>query len=304
MVQFTVCILNNKYAVYYLCYSHSLGSGNCFMYLQEKQAAKAEIFRHQHLDKKLLILPNIWDTMGARLMEITGFPSVATASVSVAISNGFADGENIPFDQLLTVVRKISESVNLPVTVDMERGYAESISQLKENIHLLIEHGAVGINLEDSRPDHKSLCNTDEQCRKIEAVRETGVQTGVPIVINARTDCFFLKITDAFTQAVQRAMAYKSAGADCVYPILMNNYDEISQFISSVNMPVNVVLLKPVSDLKRLEEIGVARVSVGPQLLNHVLSTMKQVAEGLLHYDTTVFFGRELLPRDFLDRLV
>ena len=242
--------------------------------------------------------------MGARLMEITGFPSVATASVSVAISNGFADGENIPFHQLLMVVRKISEAVDLPVTVDMERGYAETIPQLKENIRLLIEHGAVGINLEDSLADHKSLCNIDEQCRKIEAVRETGIQYGVPIVINARTDCFFLKIADAFTHAVQRAGAYKSAGADCVYPILMNNYEEISQFISAVNMPVNVVLLKPVSDLRRLEEIGVARVSVGPQLLNHVLSTMKQLAEGLLHYDTTAFFSRELLPREFLDRLV
>ena len=155
------------------------------------QAAKAEIFRNQHLDKKLLILPNIWDAMGARLMEITGFPSVATASVSVAISNGFADGENIPFHQLLMVVRKICEAVDLPVSVDMERGYAETIPQLKENIRLLIEHGAVGMNLEDSLPDHKSLCNIDEQCRKIEAVRETGIQYGIPIVINARTDCFF-----------------------------------------------------------------------------------------------------------------
>jgi 2-methylisocitrate lyase-like PEP mutase family enzyme len=162
------------------------------MHIQEKQAAKAEIFRNQHLDKKLLILPNIWDAMGARLMEITGFPSVATASVSVAISNGFTDGENIPFHQLLMVVRKISEGVNIPVTVDMERGYAESVPQLKENIRLLVEHGAVGINLEDSLPDHKSLRNMDEQCRRIEAVREAGIQTGVPIVINARTDCFFL----------------------------------------------------------------------------------------------------------------
>ena len=272
--------------------------------MQETQAEKAKIFRNQHLDKKLLILPNIWDAMGARMMEITGFPSVATASVSVAISNGFADGENIPFHHLLTVVRKISEAVNLPVTVDMERGYAEMIPQLKENIRLLIEHGAVGINLEDSLPDHTNLCEIDMQCRKIEAVREAGIHSGVPIVINARTDCFFLKIPDAFSQAVQRAEAYKSAGADCVYPILMNNYEEISRFISSVNMPVNVVLLKPVSDLRRLEEIGVARVSVGPQLLNHVLSTMKHVAEGLLHYDTTAFFSRELLPREFLDRLV
>src|SRR5579872_110253 len=255
---------------------------------QKKQAAKAEQFRAQHLDEKLLILPNIWDALGARLIQQLGFPSVATASVATALSNGYPDGEHIPFTELLNVVGKISSAVDLPVTVDIERGFADTLPKLKENIRQLIEYGAVGINIEDSHTDHKGLNTIEDQCRKIEAIRDTAIQCGVPMVINARTDIFFLKIgDDLMKDAIARALAFKKSGADCVYPILINKYDDISRFVEEVEMPVNVVLLKPVSDLQYLEKIGVARVSVGPNLLNHVLTVMKSVAEGLKNYDSS-----------------
>jgi 2-methylisocitrate lyase-like PEP mutase family enzyme len=269
------------------------------------QAAKAELFRSQHHAGKLLILPNIWDSLGARLMANSGFPSVATASVATALSNGYPDGEKIPFSELLEVVNKITTAVELPVTVDIERGFAEGIPQLKNNIRLLIENGAIGINIEDSFPDHKSLYKMEEQCRKIEAIRETGIQCGVPIVINARTDIFLLKIEEnPLPEAIKRGRAYQSAGADCLYPITMNNYDDITRFLEEAFMPINVLLQKSVSDLKRLEKIGVARISLGPYFLNHALTAMKQVAEGLIHLDSSAFFEPELLPREYLNQLV
>lgn len=272
---------------------------------QKIQAFKAEQFRAQHLDEKLLILPNIWDALGARLIQQVGFSSVATASVATALSNGYQDGEQIPFAELLNVVDKISSAIDLPLTVDIERGFADTIPGLKENIRQLIEYGAIGINIEDSHPDHKGLNSIEDQCRKIEAIRETAIQCGVPMVINARTDVFFLKIgDDLMKNAIERAHAFKKSGADCVYPIMMNKYDDITRFIEEVEMPVNVVLLKPVSDLQHLEKIGVARVSVGPNLLNHVLTVMKSVAEGLKNYDSSAFFSRELLPREYLNQLV
>jgi 2-methylisocitrate lyase-like PEP mutase family enzyme len=274
------------------------------MISKEIQAAKAELFRSQHHGGRLLILPNIWEAMGAKLMVKAGYPSVATASVATAISNGFADGENIPFTQLLSVVSKIVTAVEVPVTVDIERGYAGDIELLKKNIRLLIENGGVGINIEDSMPEQKGLVGISDQCRKMEAIRETAIQCGVPIVINARSDIFLLKSENAVQQAIERGRAYQKAGADCFYPILVNNYEDISRIVEEVNMPVNINLLKPVSDLRRLENMGVARVSVGPQLLFHVLTTMKQVADGLLQYDSTAFFGRELIPRDFINQLV
>ncbi len=272
---------------------------------QSLQAAKAELFRNQHLSGKLLVLPNIWDTMGARLLHKVGFKSVATASVATAISNGFLDGENIPFNNLLKVVNQIASAVPLPVTVDIERGFSDSILKLKENIRLLIENGAIGINIEDSRPNRQGLYTIKEQCHKIEGIREAAIQSGVPIVINARTDVFLQKNQEkAMTKAVERGRAFKMAGADCFYPIDLGNCEELSHILQKVEMPINVLLSKSVSDLKQLEKIGVARVSLGPNLLNHVLTTMKQIAEGLLQYDATAFFGRELLPREYLNSLV
>lgn len=268
------------------------------------QKAKSELFRNQHVGGKLLILPNIWDSLGARMMELTGFPSVATASVATSMTNGYDDGEQIPFNILLSLVKKISSAVQIPLTVDIERGFAESLGKLKENIGLLIENGAVGINIEDSLPDHNGFYTIDEQCKKIEVIRETGSKYDVPVVINARTDLFlFKKGENIMEKAIERAKAYRDAGADCVYPIFINTYQEIAEFVEAVHMPVNVNLLKPIPDLRRLEEIGVARVSIGPQLLNHLLLTMKELAEGLKHYDTSSFFGRELLPREFMGRL-
>ncbi len=275
------------------------------MIAQSSQAAKADLFRRQHLSGKLLILPNIWDSLGARLLQKVGFKSVATASVATALSNGYLDGEKIPFIELLKIVNQIASTVPLPVTVDIERGFADSILKLKENIRLLIENGAVGINIEDSFPNRQGLYTVEEQCHKIEGIREAGIQYGVPIVINARTDVFLQNTHEnAMTEAIERGRAFKLAGADCFYPIVLNSYDELSHIIAKVEMPINVLLSKPVSDLKQLEKIGVARVSVGPNLLNQVLTTMKHVADGLLQYDTTAFFSRELLSREYLNSLV
>jgi 2-methylisocitrate lyase-like PEP mutase family enzyme len=272
---------------------------------QKIQAAKAEQFRAQHLAEKLLVLPNIWDALGAKLIKQVGFLSVATASVATALSNGYLDGEKIPFPELLNIVSKISSAVDLPLTVDIERGFADTQDQLKDNIRLLIDNGAIGINIEDSLPDHKGLTSIENQCRKIEAIRETGIQCGVPIVINARTDIFLLKIEEnAMAQAIERARSFKAAGADCVYPILINRYDDIAHFVQEVEMPMNVLLLKPISDLQHLEKIGVARVTLGPFFLNHALTAMKVVAEGLIKYDSSAFFGRDLLSREYLDQLI
>jgi len=269
------------------------------------QAAKAEQFRAQHLAEKLLVLPNIWDALGAKLIKQVGFLSVATASVATALSNGYLDGEKIPFPELLNIVSKISSAVDLPLTVDIERGFADTQDQLKDNIRLLIDNGAIGINIEDSLPDHKGLTSIENQCRKIEAIREMGIQCGVPIVINARTDIFLLKIEEnAMAQAIERARSFKAAGADCVYPILINRYDDIAHFVQEVEMPMNVLLLKPISDLQHLEKIGVARVTLGPFFLNHALTAMKVVAEGLIKYDSSAFFGRDLLSREYLDQLI
>jgi 2-methylisocitrate lyase-like PEP mutase family enzyme len=144
-----------------------------------------------------------------------------------------------------------------------------------------------------------------EQCLKIEAIREAGIQYGVPVVINARTDLFFQPSqTDTLDRVIERAKAYQSAGADCFYPILIGNYPDIARLVEEVTIPVNVVLFGPIRDLRKLEDLGVARVSIGPGLMMQAITKMKNTAEGLLNYDSNELFAQEAVSFEYLSKLI
>ena len=114
------------------------------------QAEKAKQLHQLHHSGKLLILPNIWDVLGAKLLEDLGYEAIATASAAVAYSNGYNDGENIPFSEVLHILQRIAGSVNVPVTADIESGFAANDNELEKNMRQLIETGIVGINVEDT----------------------------------------------------------------------------------------------------------------------------------------------------------
>src|SRR5688572_19044246 len=121
------------------------------------QKVKAEQFRALHQKENILVLPNIWDPLGAALLESLGYPAVATASASVAFTNGYDDGEHIPFNEVLSRLKRVADGVNLPVTADVESGYASTEGELEKNIEKLILTGIVGINLEDHNKNANSL---------------------------------------------------------------------------------------------------------------------------------------------------
>ena len=187
------------------------------------QAAKAQRFLALHHDPKLLVLPNIWDPLGARMLESVGYPAVATASAAVAFSQGYDDGEQIPFDLMLDVIRRIAERVEVPVTADVERGFAGSPEDVAENMKRVLQAGAVGINLEDSRSEGGELLAADAQADRLRAVREMADREQIPLVINARTDVFLRDTptsrSEKIEEAITRGRRYLEAGADCLYPI-------------------------------------------------------------------------------------
>ena len=254
------------------------------------QQQKARQFHDLHHSGRILILPNIWDPLGAMLLENLGYPAVATASASVAFTNGYDDGENIQFDTVLTILRKIANSVNVPVSADIEKGFAESESQLKENIKRLIETGVVGVNIEDSDKKTNSLLAMEVQCRKIDVIKEASKEMGVPVFVNARTDVYirgkeFDTPPSKYQETLRRGLAYKAAGADCFYPITMTNGDDIKKLIEHLQMPVNVVTIPGLPELNVLKEMGVARVSLGPSFLKIAIKSMKNLAIKLQNYE-------------------
>src|SRR5882762_7830749 len=154
------------------------------------QKERADNFRDLHVKGTPLILFNIWDAGSAKAIEEAGAKAIATGSWSVAAANGFDDGEKLPLDFALANLERIVVSVDAPVTIDLEGGYARGKSELKENIKKVIAAGAVGINFEDQIVGGEGLYTIEDQCARIEAIREAVEQTLIPLFINARTDVF------------------------------------------------------------------------------------------------------------------
>ena len=266
------------------------------------QAQKAERLRALHHGDRILVLPNIWDPGGARMLEQLGYPAVATASAAVAWSLGYNDGQQITLDAMLDVVGRVAKAVNVPVTADMEWGYGEQPEDVAENMRRVVQAGVVGINLEDSIREGEILFPIDFQCARIRAVRAMAEQEGVPLVINARTDVFCPRVpgtlAEKVDEGIRRAQAYLEAGGDCFYPILLGDLDALKKIYEAIRAPINVFAPTSKATLEELEEAGIARVSLGPGLIWATLTAMRNIAVGLQNYSSFDAFTRDMMPFD------
>jgi len=232
-----------------------------------------------HTDPELLVLVNVWDVVSARAVaDQPGCHALATASHSIAASNGYPDGENIPPDLMLDAVGRIAAATDLPVTADLEAGYGDP----GETIRRAIGAGVVGANIEDQmRPLADAVA-------VVEAVVGAGAAEGVPFVLNARTDAF-LKAADetpyeeVVAEAIARGQAYLDAGATCVFvpghldePTVIELVDALGERrISTIGYPGSL----PAEMLARL---GVARLSYGPWSQRLALHALADSAADLL----------------------
>lgn len=232
----------------------------------ERLVADARVLSSLHRPGEPLVLPNAWDAGSARAVEAAGFPVVATGSAAVAEALGLDDGEAAPAGEMLASAARIAAAVSVPVTVDAEAGYGLPPDEF---VDTLLSTGAVGCNLEDTVHADRTLRETAEQAAYLGAVREAASRAGVDLVINARVDVFILgwgEPGERVDEAVRRGRAYVEAGADCVYPILAADPDDIAALVQGIGAPVNITSWPQAPDLARLAELGVARVSYGPGL--------------------------------------
>ena len=278
------------------------------MAIENIQPSKGKILYDLHHNRKLLVLPNVWESLGAAMLEDIGYPAVATASGATAFSNGYHDGEKIPFNDLLNILQRIVNSVNVPVTADIESGYAGDNATLAENIRRVISIGIAGINFEDSHHDEQKLIPIDEQCEKIFLIKKVSTEMGMPLFINARTDVYIkrnnLSDEEKLSQILLRGKAYKDAGANGLYPIFLKDKNAISTIIKEVDLPVNILLLPGIPNFNELKEIGVARLSLGPGFLKVAINAMKNVAEKLLNFDGMNEITQNPVSMDYLKSLI
>jgi len=247
------------------------------------QLQKAEQFRGLHVRGKPLILFNIWDAGSAKAVATGGAKAIATSSWSVANANGFGDGENIPFALATDNLRRIVGATDLPVTFDLESGYADAPEAVGDAIALAINAGAVGCNLEDSLPANGKLRETLAQVDRIRCARQRADATNIPFFINARTDVFFQRTVEQHNgamvvEAIKRARAYEDAGADGLFAAGLADISLIAHLAQASPLPLNVMVGDATSSVRALAEHGVARVSHGPRPYLMAMKALEEAA--------------------------
>ncbi|MEU5400721.1 isocitrate lyase/phosphoenolpyruvate mutase family protein [Streptomyces sp. NPDC005963] len=245
---------------------------------------KARLFRSLHVPGDPLILPNAWDAASARVVVSAGAAAIATTSAGIAWSLGHGDGDRLSREQALGAISRITSAVDLPVTADVERGYATDPAGVGDTVRGVLAAGAVGINLEDT------LRPVAEQVARIAAARRAADETGVPLFINARIDTHRLPPGDRATwldETLTRAGAYATAGADGIFVLSAPDTAAISALVASTPLPVNVLAGPGTPSVSALATTGVARISAGSAIAEAAYALVRRAAHELLTEGTT-----------------
>jgi len=250
-----------------------------------EQIRRAQAFRAMHDGRELLLLPNVWDIAGARIIEDAGFGAVATTSAGIAFALGYPDGQKISREQMLGAVGRIARAVKVPVTADVESGYGSLPEDVARTAVAVIEAGAVGMNLEDAPGESGNLlAELPAQLAKIRAMREAAANHGVHLVLNARTDVYLLQVGDPagrYDETVRRLSAYRDAGADCVFAPGLRDAPTIKRLVDDLKCPVNILAGPGSPSVGELQAAGVARVSLGSGPMRAALGTLRRIAQEL-----------------------
>ena len=250
-----------------------------------QQKKKAETFRAMHMGEAPVLLANVWDVASARIVEDTGLPAIATTSAGIAFAQGYPDGQKILGAEMIAAIARIVDAVNVPVTADVEAGYGhrpEDAAKIAANV---IQSGAVGMNFEDATGDSSHpLTDLPLQLERIRAIRETAGKLAVPLVLNARTDVYLLQIGEPakrYDEAIRRLVAFRDAGADCVFVPGVRDVETIKRVVADLKCPVNILAVAGSPSVSELVQMGVKRVSLGSGPMRAAMGLLRRVAEEL-----------------------
>ena len=235
----------------------------------ESQADRAQVFADLHRKGNPVILFNIWDAGSAKAVADAGAKALATGSWSVAGAQGYEDGEALPLDMLERIVKRITATSALPLSVDFEGAYAEAPGDVGQNIARIIAAGAVGVNFEDQKIGGEGLYPEAKQADRISAARAAAENAGLPFFINARTDLFLKEPDPAnhprlMEEALARAKAYAAASASGIFMPGLKSPELIKQAADEISLPLNILIIPGVPARQELALLGVARISYGP----------------------------------------
>lgn len=252
----------------------------------------ARTFKALHQPGDPVILVNVWDAVSAKsVATLPETKALATASYAIAATAGIED-HDLDLETNIRgakVISKVAMASNLPLTVDFQDGYGD---QLAVGVRMLLEIGVVGINLEDFNRDKGRLYEVEDAVQRIRQVLEIARQAGIPdFVVNARTDALLSGLS--VDEAIKRGKAYLEAGATTAF--IWGGRErggtsraEVEQEARELGGRLNVSLVRvvpgglTVRDLKNVGGVGVARISVGPQLMMISVKAVSEEAGNIL----------------------
>ncbi len=217
-------------------------------------------FRDLHAPGRLLRLPNAWDAGSARLIEASGAAAIATTSAGLAWARGYRDGDVLPGSVLVAAIAEIARVISVPLSADVEGGYAEDPGAVGDTIAAVIDAGAVGVNLEDGGGP------VDLLCAKIEVAKQVASRAGVDLFVNARTDVYLRGLVPkerAVAESIARGHRYRAAGCDGFFVPKISAAEEIRAIAGAVALPLNVLVMPGLAPVAELQALGVRRVSAG-----------------------------------------
>jgi len=236
---------------------------------------------HQLHQGPILVLPNAWDVASARLVEEAGASAVATTSAGLSWSWGVADGEHLGLERILDLTRRVVDAVDVPVTTDLEAGYAPDLDGLARNLRAVLDAGAVGVNVEDGLPG--GLRPLAEQAARIAALRQ---EAGAGLFVNARTDTYWRAVGAAgqslLDETVRRAEAYLEAGASGIFVPGVKDRGVIEALVARIPAPVNILVGPGSPTIPELADLGVARASAGSAIALAAYGLVRRAATELL----------------------
>ena len=263
------------------------------------QTEKGLAFRALHHRDHAFIIPNPWDIGTARMLAHLGFEALASTSGGYASSMGLLDGA-VGREAMIAHVSTLASATDLPVSADLENGFADAPELVAETIRLAAAAGVVGGSIEDAtrRAEHPIYDQT-LAAERVRAAAESARSLGFPFTLTARAENYINGRPD-LRDTIQRLQAYQEAGADVLYAPGLTNKDDIATLVRSVDRPVNVLMGLPGASLNlaALSAIGVRRVSVGSALARAALGAFLRAAREMQQDGTFGFAGEAASSRE------
>jgi len=240
------------------------------------QEEKAQRFQALHAGEPFLI-PNPWDAGSARVLAALGFEALASTSSGFAFTLGRLDGD-VTLDEVVAHAAALDQATDLPVSVDLENGYAAEPEGAALAVTRAAEAGAVGGSIEDYDPAGH-IYDLGHAVERISAAAEAAAGLGFPFTLTARAENHIRGNPD-LDDTIARLQAFESAGADVLYAPGLGTVAEIKAVCDALSRPVNV-LARPGLSMAEIADAGAQRVSVGGSLTWAAVNALAAAAVGI-----------------------